>query len=330
MVNSWLISGGCGFIGTSLIRTILDQDPNCNIRVLDNLSVGTREDLSEITAFKELSLDELAKPSEPGSVELVVGDIRDANATHLSAQGIDCIVHLAANTGVGPSVEDPRLDLESNVIGTFNMLEAARMQDVSKFILASSGAPIGELKKPPIHEELPAHPVSPYGASKLACEGYCSAYYHSYGVKTVMLRFGNVYGPRSKHKASVVAKFIKNAIAGEICEIYGDGSQTRDFIFIDDLTDAVIRSSGVDVGGEIFQIASSREVTVNELASSVERALLEYGVKMKVVNGEKRVGDVQRNFSDTSKAKRLLGWESNVELKRGVGLTAKYFLDLTR
>ena len=147
-------------------------------------------------------------------VELIVGDIRDADKTLKVCKGIDVIVHLAANTGVGPSVEDPRTDMEANIIGTFNMLDAARQNKVKKFIFASSGAPIGECE-PPIHEELAPHPVSPYGASKLAGEGYCSAYYRTFDVSTVALRFGNVYGPGSSHKSSVLAKFIRQALSGK-------------------------------------------------------------------------------------------------------------------
>ena len=146
------------------------------------------------------------------------------------AKGIDTIIHLAANTGVGPSIEKPQVDMSVNIIGTFNYLEASRVNKISKFIFASSGAPIGEVE-PPIHEEIPPHPLSPYGASKLAGEGYCSAYKNTFGIETVVLRFGNVYGPGSINKSSVVAKFIRKAINGDILEIYGDGMQTRDFIY---------------------------------------------------------------------------------------------------
>jgi len=139
-------------------------------RILDNLTVGTKEDLERVLI-----------PNSSSKVELVKGDIRDMDTCDKCAQNMDVIVHLAANTGVPKSVENPRLDMECNVIGTFNMLEAARQQKASRFIFASSGAPAGEVK-PPIHEELPPHPVSPYGASKLAGEGYCSAYFRTFGV----------------------------------------------------------------------------------------------------------------------------------------------------
>lgn len=324
MVKNWLITGGCGFIGTSLIQSLLEKYPASNIRVLDNLSVGLREDLAEVSQFNEILLSEVK--CAPDSVELVVGDIRNLDDAINAVKGVDCIVHLAANTGVGPSVEDPRLDMESNVIGTFNMLDAARKGAVDRFIFASSGAPIGELKHPPIHEELAPHPVSPYGSSKLAGEGYCSSYFHSYGLKTIALRFGNVYGPRSKNKASVVAKFIKLALEDKDCEIYGDGSQTRDFIYIDDLISAIIKASITPVGGEVFQVASSSEVTINELAELIKQELLAKNIAMRVFNGNKRKGDVQRNYSDTRKSEQMLGWKSKVSLKEGITSTVHYFL----
>jgi UDP-glucose 4-epimerase len=265
-----------------------------------------------------------------------------------AAQGIDVIVHLAANTGVGPSVENPRADMETNVIGTFNLLEAARHNKVDKFIFASSGAPIGEVE-PPITEDKPARPVSPYGASKLAGEGYCSAYYRTFGLKTIALRFGNVYGPRSKHKSSVVAKFIQQALAGKTLEIYGDGSQTRDFIYIDDLIDAIClaidprplashespltfnsvlgtQSLPPSPWGEVFQIATHRETTVNEITDLIVELLeKEVGKKVTIVHSNSRLGDVKRNYSDISKARRMLGYEPKFDLDRGLKETLTYF-----
>ena len=257
---NWLITGGCGFLGTNLIRTLMAEGGH-SIRILDDLSVGGREDLGAVAHFQEVA--------EPGGgdapVELVVGDVRDADLTMKAAKGMDVVVHFAANTGVGPSVENPRRDCEINVIGVFNMLEAARQQGVGRFVFASSGAPAGEVE-PPIHEELAPHPVSPYGASKLAGEGYCSAYWGTFALETVALRFGNVYGPGSTHKSSVVAKFLKDALAGRGLEIFGDGRQTRDFIFVDDLIRAVVLAATVPgIGGETFQIAANTETRTRTL-----------------------------------------------------------------
>ena len=344
----WLITGGCGFIGTSLIAHLLKENPTTRIRVLDNFSVGTKEDLGRVCDFIELdpsAPDSSLLTPHPSLVELIVGDILDDQLALKAAQGVDIIVHLAANTGVAPSVENPRTDMESNVIGTFNLLEAARINGVDRFIFASSGAPIGECE-PPIHEELAPHPVSPYGASKLAGEGYCSAHYRTFGIKTVSLRFGNVYGPRSKHKNSVIAKFFKQALNGEALEIYGDGNQTRDFIYIDDLIQAICLAINpnpvafkhsslspqtsllrASPWGKVFQIATFRETTVNEIAHAIKELVeSETGKQVSIIYGRPRLGDVKRNYSDISKAKKILGYLPEYDLRKGLATTLRYFL----
>jgi len=319
----WLITGGCGFIGRNLIQKLIEEGGH-QIRVLDNLSVSTREDLEQICNFREFR-----EFSEKLSsfTELAVGDIRNYETCLNCCKDIDIVVHLAANTGIGPSVENPRKDMEANVIGTLNMLEAARQNNVKRFIFASSGAPIGECE-PPIHEELAPHPVSPYGASKLAGEGYCSAYYRTYGLETVALRFGNVYGPLSGRKNSVIAKFIKQALNNETLEVYGDGNQTRDFIFVDDLIRAIrLSATSNQTGGEIFQIATNMETSVGELTDKLLYIFADFGLKeVKKVYAEPRLGDVKRNFSDTSKAQKHLGWSAQVSLKDGLGMTVEWFL----
>jgi UDP-glucose 4-epimerase len=318
----WLITGGCGFIGTSLIKRLLSEQGH-TIKVLDNLSVGSRQDLAAVCKISETSHHDM------DTVALVVGDIRDPDVCEACCKDVDIVVHLAANTGVPASVENPRKDMESNVMGTFNMLEGARSQGVKRFVFASSGAPAGECE-PPIHEELPPHPVSPYGASKLAGEGYCSAFYKTFGVHTVALRFSNVYGPGSTHKSSVVAKFIKQALNRETLTIYGDGTQTRDFIFIDDLIDAVYRAAVIekDIGGETFQIATSRETTIDEITGLLLGVLEAKGIDLpRVEKTAPRLGDVKRNFSDTTKAKNMLGWRNEWSLKHGIEHTVQWFLN---
>jgi UDP-glucose 4-epimerase len=245
------------------------------------------------------------------------------------SEGIETVVHLAASTGVPASVENPVFDMENNVIGTFNMLDAARQNAVKKFIFASSGASIGECA-PPIHEEMIPHPVSPYGASKLAGEGYCSAYYHIFGIDTAVLRFSNVYGPSSNHKNSVVAKFIRQAIKGETLEIYGDGRQTRDFIYIQDLIEAIILAVKIDcAGGETFQIATSIETTLGKLTDELIPILNKSGIRnIEVFHSFPRPGDVLRNYSDTSKAREMLGWKARVNLTNGLRHTVDWFMKL--
>jgi UDP-glucose 4-epimerase len=328
LVN-WLVTGGCGFIGTALIRT-LTQEGGHSVRVVDNLAVGTREDLAAASDFVEVSPEEPGPISPGGRVELLVGDIKDEDLALRAAERADVIVHLAANTGVMPSVEDPRADCMSNVLGTLNYLEAARHNGVGRFVFASSGGTVIGEAEPPIHEEMVAHPVAPYGASKLAGEGYCSAYFKTFGIETVALRFGNVYGPLSGHKNSVVARFIKRALDGEVLEIYGDGTQTRDFIYVADLVRAVRLAATVDgVGGEVFQIATSAETTVQELTDKLLPALASAGLNnIEIRKTAARRGEVRRNYADTSKAHRMLGWKAAVGLDDGLARTVDYFVDV--
>jgi len=241
---------------------------------------------------------------------------------------VNIIVHLAASTGVVSSVQNPRQDMDVNVIGTFNMLDAARQREISRFIFASSGASIGDCV-PPIHELMVPSPVSPYGASKLTGESYCSAYHRTFGIETIVLRFGNVYGPWGGHKNSVVAKFIQQAMNGETLEIYGDGKQTRDFIYIDDLIRAIDLSTTAEgVGGDVFQIATNTETTVRDLVEELLPILTDAGIEgFELRHAASRLGEVKRNFSDISKASRVLGWKPRVGLDRGLAYTVKWFME---
>lgn len=325
---NYLITGGCGFIGRVLITHLFD-DLQSQFRVYDNLSVGTTNDLELVGEFNDETYTSEVE-NWKCKLSLIVGDILDVETLERACQGADVIVHLAANTGVGPSVIDPMQDCLTNVIGTLNVLEAARNKKVQRVVFASSGAPLG-VQEPPLNEEMAPHPASPYGASKLAGEGYCSAYYHCFGVEAVVLRFGNVYGPGSTKKDSVIAKFIKQAMAGETLEIYGDGSQTRDFIYIDDLVEAIHRASTAkNIGGEVFQIATSAETIVGALTEKLVKVIgEETGLNPSWVNGETRDGDVARNYSDTSKAKEKLNWSPSVDLEDGLRKTVQYFNNQT-
>jgi UDP-glucose 4-epimerase len=327
VLRHWLVTGGCGFVGRNLIRRLLSRR-GITLRIVDNLSVGSREALARICEFSTTAPEDLSRPDDTEQkVELILGDIRNNALAIRAAEGIDVIVHLAASTGIAPSVADPRFDCTTNVLGTLNYLEAARKCGVKRFAFASSGAPVGECS-PPIHEELAAHPVSPYGASKLAGEGYCSAYSRSFGIDTAALRFGNCYGPFSLHKESVVAKFIREALMGSPWEIYGDGQQTRDFVYVDDIAAAIELAATVEgIGGEVFQIAKNSETTVLELAKSLAAILESLGITPPPIKYQaSRVGDVRRNFSDTTKARTRLGWEAKVSLEAGLRRTVEWFL----
>jgi UDP-glucose 4-epimerase len=333
MISScWLITGGCGFIGPRLVGALRDSGLNVGIRVVDNLAVGALDDLRRAAPVDtaEVGSDEFPAP-RPDRVQFVQADILDAPTMLRVARGSEVVVHLAANTGVAPSVEDPRGDCMANVIGTLNALEGARHAGARRFIFASSGAPVGETT-PPIHEEIVPHPVSPYGASKLAGEGYCAAYARTFGLETVALRFGNVYGPGSKHKSSVVAKFIRDALSEGVLRINGDGGQTRDFIYVDDLVGAVVAAAArAAVGGEVFQIATERETSISELAELMIAKLPDFGVPApRVVFDRPRSGDVRRNFSDTRKARDRLGWRATTTLEEGIEKTIRWYIESAR
>lgn len=298
-----LVTGGCGFVGVNLIPALLRLSRQ--VRVLDNLSTGRRED---VKAFP---------------VEIQVGDIRREEDVARAMEGVDEVVHLAAHTRVVDSIRNPRENFESNALGTLNLLLAAAKTGVRKFVMASTGGAILGEKEPPVHEEMVARPLAPYGASKLAGEGYCSAFHGSYGLPTVALRFSNVYGPYSYLKASVVAAFYKRLLQGQPLVIYGDGSQTRDFLFTEDLVQAVLLALEKAPGGEVFQIASGRETSVNELVAVMREVVPEARFKMK--HEPPRRGEVLRNFSDIRKAREMLGYSPRTDLRTGLKRTWDWF-----
>jgi UDP-glucose 4-epimerase len=292
---------------------------------VDNLSVGGRANLALVAPFFETPVPEVGPLAPHQQVELVEADIRDREAALAVTRGAEVVVHLAANTGVQPSIQDPLGDMEANVVGTIHYLEACRYHQVDSFVFASSGAPIGN-GTPPFHEEIACHPISPYGASKLAGEAYCSAYHGSFGLKTVSLRFSNAYGPLSGHKNSVVARFINQTIQGEIWTINGNGSQTRDFLYIDDLIVAILRAAATPHGGQVFQIATQEETAVIDMAHLLAGLLAEKTGKQQAMRyGVPLAGDVARNFADISKANRMLGWSPSILLAEGLRRTVDWF-----
>ncbi len=316
---NWLITGGCGFIGTNLVKYLLASFPEAGIRVIDNLSSGTRTGLEEICTCTEEYADSI--DGGPDGLTFIHGDIRSPEVCQSSCTGIDAVVHLAASADVALSVDIPRSDFENNVAGTFNMLEGARQNNVSSFVFASSVAALGEAE-PPVHERIAPEPVSPYGAAKLAGEAYCSAFYRTFGLKTVSLRFGNVYGPALAHKTDVVTKFISNALNGTPLVIYGDGTQTRDFIHVEDIIHAVMLSVETKQGGEVYQIATNHETTVNDLADFIGKIVREKtGKEVEIQHGSTRKGDLKLSYSDISKARKHLGFQPRIELTEGITKT---------
>jgi len=297
-----LVTGGCGFIGANLVRHLLQAGHQ--LRVLDNLSVGRRENLPT--------------NSNGASVELLVGDICQPAAVRSAIQGVDAVVHMAAYTSVVDSLAHPEDCFHTNALGTLTLLEACRQLGVRRFVLASSNAAVGE-QAPPIDEGKVPRPLSMYGASKLAGEALCSTYHHSYGLETVALRFANAYGPHCDHKTSVVALFMKRAQEGHPLTIYGDGSQTRDFVHATDICQAIslclAHDGGNGLAGEVFQVASGVETRIGDLARLVMEVT---GRDLAVVQRPERTGEIRRNYSDIAKARERLGFQPKVSLRRGL------------
>jgi UDP-glucose 4-epimerase len=277
------------------------------IRVLDNLSSGRAEDLDQVP------------------VELVVGDIRDRQVVDRVMAGVDIVIALAAHTGVVQSVENPAEDMSINVEGALNLLDAARRHGVERFIFASTGGAIVGEAVPPVHEEMPPRPVSPYGAGKLAGEGYCSAFWGSYGLKTVPLRFSNIYGPFSYHKGSVIAKFFRQVQARQALTVYGDGEQTRDFLFVEDLCQAIIAAMTAELPfGEPIQLGTGQETTVNALVHLMRQVVGEPQFPP-VRHAPARPGEVQRNFMNISRARKFLNFAPTTDLSTGLQKTWEWF-----
>jgi len=316
------ITGGAGFIGANLVKFLLDRQ-RCDITVYDNLSSGSRKNLER--AIKD--------SKQQGKVRFIKGDILDFNKLSRAVKSHNIVVHLAAHTRVLESLKNPRENFTVNAIGTFNVLEAARKNKVNRFIFASSNAAVGE-QIPPINEKMIPSPLSPYGASKLYGEALSIAYFHSYGLKTVSLRFANAYGPYSGHKTSVVAKFIKRARRGIPLEIYGDGRQTRDFIHAKDVCQAIhlcitnnqstthhlpINQLTNSSWGEVFQVATGKATRIVDLAEIIKKTARAKGnTDIQTIFKSARRGEIRRNYSDIKKAKSSLGFRPQVNLEKGI------------
>lgn len=301
--NTILITGGCGFIGVNLALSL--SEAGYKIRVLDNLSTGRRENL-------------LAVGQKLSAIDLIIGDIRDQEIVNQAVKGIDAVVHLAAHNDVVESLEKPREDWDINSMGTFNLLESCRLNDIGVFVFASSNAVIGE-QPPPIDETKVPKPLSLYGASKLAGEALCAGYYNSFDLKTVCLRFANCYGPYSEHKTSVTTRFVSSVKQHKPLVIYGAGNQTRDFVHVSDVCQAIrlcLTKTG-SIAGETFQIGSGVETTINDLVRELKEIS---GYDIAVMYEPKRQGEIERNCSDITKARRMLGFEPRIHLKEGLKL----------
>jgi len=303
LVDRVLVTGGAGFIGSHLVDGLMSG--GFDVVVLDDLSSGRRENLS-------LHL------GEPNFC-LVEGDVRVKADVKKALEGVNVVFHLAAIVSVDFSVKNPLLVNEVNVGGTLNVLKESLKAGVKRFVYASSCAVYGEPVRLPIDEEHPTKPMSPYGVSKLAAEHYCRVFYGVYGFETVCLRFFNVYGSRQVvgPYSGVIMKFIDRLKRGEEPIIYGDGEQTRDFVFVGDVVDACLRTMRCkNCVGETINVGSGVETTVNKLAD----VLIElFGSRnIKPVYAEPKAGDIRRSYADLSRAERLLGYKPGKSLMEGL------------
>jgi UDP-glucose 4-epimerase len=304
-----LVTGGGGFIGSNLARRLLERGDE--VRVLDNFSTGNRRNLADVA-------DEL---------EIVEGELRSYERVHNATRGVEIVYHQGALPSVPRSVQDPLTTSAVNVEGTLNVLLAARDEGVRRVIYASSSSVYGNTGTLPRVESQFPDPISPYAVSKLAAERYCVSCARVYGLETVTLRYFNVFGPGqdpTSQYAAVVPRFIAAIDMGEPVPIHGDGEQSRDFTYVDNVVEAnVLAAEAVEASGHVLNIATGEPRTVNGLADVIGEVL---GKPVEKEYLPERTGDVRDSWADVSEARRLLGWEPRVALEEGLRLTAEALL----
>lgn len=299
-----LVTGGAGFVGASLVRQLVGRGHK--VRVYDNYTTGAAAHLEGVDA------------------EQVRGDIRDAPALDAALAGMDAVVHLAAAGSVIKSVQDPQTNFDVNVLGTFRVLDASRRAGIERVVLASTGGALIGNATPPVDELSLPKPISPYGASKLAGEGYAYAFSQCYGLRTVALRFANVYGPWMARKQGAINMFFNAIRDGQPIVIYGDGTSSRDYTHVEDIATALRLALEADVQpGTVLHIASGVETTVADLARLCAQAA---GVPDHPVEYRPgRAGEVDRNFATYDLAKQVLGYQPTITREDGIPATWRWY-----
>lgn len=300
-----LVTGGAGFIGSNLVRALLERGDT--VRVLDNFATGFRENLEGL------------------DVELVEGELRSYERVHNATRGVEIVFHLGAMGSVPRSVQDPLTSSAVNVEGTLNVLLAARDEGVRRVVFSSSTSVYGSTRHLPTSESEPPDPISPYGVAKLAAERYCVSFSRVYeSFETVVLRYFNVFGPRQSpfsQYAAVVPLFVTAISRGEPVTIFGDGEQSRDFTYVTNVVDATIRGADADgASGHIFNVASGAPVSVSRIADVIGE-LLDKPVERRFL--PPRAGDIRDSWADVSAAREVLGWEPRVSVEEGLRLTVE-------
>jgi UDP-glucose 4-epimerase len=300
-----LVTGGAGFIGSHVVDALLAR--GARVAVVDDLSTGRRENLDGALA---------------AGANFYEADVRDADVTRpiIAHERPDAIFHLAAQIDVRRSVESPAFDARVNVEGTINLLDSALQAGVGRFLYASTGGAIyGEADRIPTPEGAPAAPLSPYGQGKLAAEGYCTLFERLRGLSVAALRFANVYGPRQDPlgEGGVIAIFCGRAATGGAATVFGDGHQTRDFVYVSDVVDALLAAGDGNARGS-FNVGTGRETSVLELAAALREVS---GAELPLEHEPARPGEVVRSCLDASLAREALGWEARVDLAEGLRRT---------
>jgi len=299
-----LVTGGAGFIGSHTIEFLLEQ--GYSVIALDDLRSG---DLSNIEHVL-------------GKIKFVRGDIRDRELLERIMRDVDGVIHLAAIVSVDEATEFPELAFDVNAVGTLNLLECARKHDVERFVYASSAAVYGDPSEIPVKETTPTKPMNPYGASKLAGEALVTAYATTYELSTISLRYFNVYGPRMRTGpyAGVILKFITAALKGEPLCIFGDGTQTRDFVYVRDVARANVLALESKEKG-VFNVGTGKETRIIDLAKIISKLI---GRECKIVFSNPRPGDIYRSVADITNITKRIGWQPKISLLEGLKITIKH------
>jgi nucleoside-diphosphate-sugar epimerase len=311
MPSTFLVTGGAGFIGSHLVQRLVAQGER--VRVLDDQSTGRWENVAPWAA----------------QIELVKGSICEPETCQQACRGVEFVLHQAALPSVPRSVRDPARSHEVNATGTLHLLIAARDAGVRRFVMASSSSVYGNTKERPRHEGMTPAPLSPYAVNKLAGEQYAQVFHHIYGLETVALRYFNVFGPRQdphSEYAAVVPRFILAALRGEAPVIYGDGTQSRDFTYVENVVEANLRAcTAAAAPGHVLNVGSGQCHTLLELAATISEIV---GRKLPPVLAEPRLGDVLHSLADIRLAESVLGYRPSVSFREGVERTVAYFASL--
>jgi nucleoside-diphosphate-sugar epimerase len=307
---TYLVTGGAGFIGSNIVEYLVKEGKK--VRILDNFSSGRRNNIAHL-------LDK---------IEVVEGDIRDFWTVIQAVKGVRYILHQAALPSVQRSVNNPLTSNEVNINGTLNLLEAAKEYGVKRLIYASSSSVYGDTPNLPKREDMPPKPLSPYAITKLAGEEYCQTFSKLYDLSTVCLRYFNVFGARqdpTSQYSAVIPKFIRLLLDGKIPIIYGDGEQSRDFTFVQNVVDANILACHSNISsGEVINIACGENFTLNHLVSTLNQII---GTKIKPEYVQAKPGEIRHSLADISKAQKLLNYQARVSFVEGLKKVVEWFKD---